>query len=142
MFVHKGAILSKQSWKILYKEKSCSWTFRLLVNFNLFVWFHKKKKHYVYRWKDCVEYFCRKLKGFETEIFNYEKKDMKPLRNEEVIFCENQKQCHICKKRFFRNKKDNYKHIKVGDHCHYTGKFRGDAHSTCNLRYNVPKKFQ
>ena len=25
------------------------------------------------------------------------------------------------------------------DNCHYTGKFRGAAHSICNLRYKVPK---
>ena len=29
--------------------------------------------------------------------------------------------------------------IKVRDHCHYTGKYRGAAHSACNLQYKVPK---
>ena len=28
---------------------------------------------------------------------------------------------------------------KVNDHCHFTGKYRGAAHNTCNLRYKVPK---
>ena len=29
---------------------------------------------------------------------------------------------------------------KVRYHCHYTGKFRGAAHSICNLRYKVPQE--
>ena len=27
---------------------------------------------------------------------------------------------------------------KVKDHCHYNRKFRGTAHSICNLRFKVP----
>ena len=29
--------------------------------------------------------------------------------------------------------------MKVRDHCHFTGKYRGAAHNTCNLRYKIPK---
>ena len=32
------------------------------------------------------------------------------------------------------------KYRKVGDHCHYTGKYRGAVHSICNMKYSVPKK--
>ena len=28
---------------------------------------------------------------------------------------------------------------KVRDHCHYTEKYKGAAHSICNLKYSVPK---
>ena len=37
----------------------------------------------------------------------------------------------------FANDK-NYK--KVRDHCHFTGKYRGAAHSICNLKFNMPNE--
>ena len=56
---------------------------------------------------------------------------MTPLPKEEEEDYNNQKICHICKKEFIDD--------KVKDHCHYTGKYRGAAHNTCNLRYKIPK---
>ena len=32
------------------------------------------------------------------------------------------------------------KHYKVRDHCHYKGKYRGNAHNICNVRYKVPRE--
>ena len=46
----------------------------------------------------------------------------------------------LCKKLFFKDSKNNY--IKVRDHCHYTGKYRGAAHKICNLMYNNQEKYQ
>ena len=40
--------------------------------------------------------------------------------------------CHICYKPFTQT------NLKVRDHCHYTGLYRGPAHSLCNLRYKIP----
>ena len=66
---------------------------------------------------------------------------MIPLTHEENDFYKEQEACHICKETFCVNKDDkNYKNKrKVKDHCHYTGKFRGAAHSKCKLNYKVPK---
>ena len=71
------------------------------------------------------------------------KKKMIPLTDKENKSYEKQKVCYICKKEFStdENDKNAFKlYHKVRDHCHYTGKFRGAAHSICNLRYKVPKK--
>ena len=65
------------------------------------------------------------------------------LTDEEIRSYEKQKVCKICKKEFCHDKNDKNKfklHQKVGDHCHYTGKFREAAHSICNLRYNIRRE--
>ena len=36
------------------------------------------------------------------------------------------------------SKSVNYQ--KVRDYCHYTGKYKSTAHSTCNLKFNAPNE--
>ena len=102
-----------------------------------------KNERSYYRGKDSMKIFCDGLKDQAMKIINYEKKEMVPLTNEEIEFYENQEICHICEKEFYIDK-DNKKEFKikrkVTNHCHYTGKYRGAAHSICNLRYKISKE--
>ena len=96
-----------------------------------------------YRGRDCMKIFCEDLKGYVNRIINFEMKPMIPLIDEEKASYENQQVCHICKKEFCidtNNKKEYNLMKKVRDHCHYTGNYRGAAHSICNLRYKVLKE--
>ena len=43
-------------------------------------------------------------------------------------------------KKGFSTDDDNKKYHKVRDQCHYIGKYRGAAHSICNLRYKTSKE--
>ena len=41
---------------------------------------------------------------------------------------DNETKCYICNKEFDDD-------VKVRDHCHFTGRYRGAAHNSCNLNY-------
>ena len=86
--------------------------------------------------------FMEDLDDFAMRIISTPKKEMIPLTNEEKSQYNLSKYCHICDTDFCTDKKDkNYlKKRKVRDHDHYTGKFRGAAHSICNLRYSTTKE--
>ena len=102
-----------------------------------------KNRHYFYRGKDCIENDCKNVKELGTEIINYREKEMVPLTDGEKKSYEKQEVCHVCKKEFCTNENEENEfrqYKKVRDYCHFTGKFRGAAHSICNLRYKLPKK--
>ena len=92
-------------------------------------------------YEKCIETLFEKLKERAMKIINYEEKEMIPLTYEENKSYKEQEACHICKEKFCMIKDDeNYiNRKKVKNHCHYTGKFRGAAHSKCNLNYKVSK---
>ena len=54
------------------------------------------------------------------------------MTNEDEEIYNNSRICWICKE---KSNSD-----KVRDHCHVTGKFRGAAHNTCNLKSRIPRK--
>ena len=86
-----------------------------------------ENKQTYYRKRDCMKRFCNDLKEHIIRIINYETKPMIALTEEEKESYENQQLCHICDKKFYTDKNNEMR--KVRDHCHYTGKYRGAAHS-------------
>ena len=66
------------------------------------------------------------------------KKELTKLTEEQQYKHDSRKCCFLCKKPFFKDAKNN--DIKVRDHCHYTGKYRGAANKICNLMYNTPRE--
>ena len=65
--------------------------------------------------------------------------------NKEILMTDEDKKdfetathCFICGDKFknsYKNEKEAEKDKKVRDHCHFTGKYRGCAHSICNLNF-------
>ena len=54
------------------------------------------------------------------------------LTSQEEKDFQSARYCHICEKKLFRDKITE-KILKVRDHCHFTGEYRGAAHNECNL---------
>ena len=87
-----------------------------------------------YRGENAVYKFMEKMleeveycKGIVKKRFN---KPLKMTENEELCFKLMDK-CHICGGEY------TDKDVRVRDHCHITGKFRGSAHQECNLKLRI-----
>lgn len=91
-------------------------------------------KYKSYRGANCVEWFVTQLKqisGYLEPILN----STVPMNmtQEDFELFEAANVCHICKKDFTELE------AKIRDHSHLTGKYRGAAHSSCNLQYQESK---
>ena len=86
-----------------------------------------------YRGRDCISKFCETIMVEAKRLYkSAPKKPMDKLTKEQNVEFVTAKECHICFKKFSSQDR------KVRDHCHYTGKYRGAAHSSCDLRYRIP----
>ena len=101
---------------------------------------HIEDKHTLYRGKDCMKKFCTSLREHAKNIIDFEKKNMLQLTKGELKSHQDAKVWYICGKRIRKKFAKDKNCRKVRDHCHYTGKYRGAAHSICNLKFNVPNE--
>ena len=100
--------------------------------------------------------FCYYIKCFDDEVYKPKlvsytgedaaqkfvemlEEDIKIITNipeKKIIFGEKERfdketKCWICNIEFDDG-------VKVRDHCHFTGRYRGAAHNSCNVKYRKP----
>lgn len=81
---------------------------------------------------DCIEWFIKELEIITKYAARMllDSKAMDILNSEQLRLMQDANVvCHICEKPFEANQR------RVADHCHFTGKFRGPAHGSCNLKF-------
>ncbi|KYQ58873.1 hypothetical protein ALC60_02117, partial [Trachymyrmex zeteki] len=80
---------------------------------------------------DCVSWFVEKLRSLAHCVKRILAANvpMETLSSEQWETLHSATHCHVCEKPFALD--DN----RVSDHCHLTGRYRGPAHSNCNLNY-------
>ena len=112
------------------KHEACGFGYKVVCHYDQ----KYSKPAVIYRGKNTVPKLYQNL----TEEVLYCKKVIKdnfqkPLimfKKDEEDF-QKAKKCWICQKRYKANENP------VRDHCHITGKYRGSAHNTCNLRLQI-----
>lgn len=92
---------------------------------------------------DVINHLMESLQDLEQELCEFQKE------NKDMILSEEQEQefqaatqCYMCQKPFMEEEE---KYMKVRDHNHATGQYRGAAHSHCNINkkrsYHIPVFF-
>lgn len=97
--------------------------------------FDDTKSYYrSYRGLDCTKWFAHQLEHVFNLVYPiYKKIVLIEINEHEENLFQNANSCHICMHPFTSG--DDDAKIKVRDHNHLTGKYRGAAHQSCNLKY-------
>ena len=112
------------------KHKDCGYGYKVVCCYDD----KYSKPIQIFRGKKAVYTFLEKMleevdycKKMTRKHFN---KPLKMKRKNEDKF-QKADSCHICDKKYTE------KDVRVRDHCHITGKFRGSAHDYCNLKLRI-----
>ena len=83
-------------------------------------------EEFLYRGEDCMDVFVQKMIEVKEKIMG------KMKENKDIIFNNNNRidfnnatQCFVCG------------NVKVGDHSHFIGRYRGCAHQDCNVQFSM-----
>ena len=79
---------------------------------------------------NAMDVFIKWLEEDVKAIANIEGKEM-IFTEEDIKHFNNASDCWICGEELGND--------RVRDHCHFTGRYRGPAHNSCNLKYRKPK---
>ena len=112
------------------KHIDCGYGYKLVCHYND----EFSKPVQVFRGENAVYNFMEKM----IEEVDWCKSIIKTHFNKPLVMTEKNKldfessiKCHICKKQY------SEKDIRVRDHCHITGNYRGSAHQDCNLKLRL-----
>ena len=98
-----------------------------------------ENKHDVCSGRDCMKKLSESfLREHAMKIISFLKK-LKLLTKEQQKSYENTKICYTCQEKFENKYLKNKKYCKVRYHCHYTGEYKGAAHSIYNLKHSLTR---
>ena len=115
------------------KHTACGYGYKVVCcyddNFSKPIKIHRGEKavhKFMEDMLDEVKYCQKVVKTHFSKPLNMTKEDEESFQRAE--------KCHICKKPYITTD------IRVRDHCHVTGKYRGSAHQDCNLNFSLTQK--
>ena len=121
---------SKSYTEKYQKHTACSFGYKVVCHYD-----EKYSRDLViYRGEDCIKKFIKcmfdEVKNCQEVIREHFNKPLIMSGRDEKSFLK-AKCCHICKKKYREDE------VPVRDHCHVTGKYRGSAHQSCNLKWQI-----
>ena len=122
---------NKSYTKKYQKHEPVSFTY-YIISFNESVYESRKRTYTKTKPEDAdaIDVFIKWLEGDVKDIANIKPKQMIFTEEDRKQF-NKASDCWICGEELGND--------RVRDHCHYTGRYRGPTHNSCNLKYRKPK---
>ena len=121
----------KKSYTEKYqKHTACGFGYKVICHYDS----KYSRDLVIYRGEDCIQKFIKcmfeEVKNCQEVIREHFNKPLIMSDRDQRSF-RMTKRCYICRKKY---REDD---VPVRDHCHVTGKYRGSAHQSCNLKLQI-----